>query len=787
MKAVIMAGGEGTRLRPLTLGSPKPMLPLLGRPVLEHLIGLLKSHGVTDLIITLGHQPQAVMDYFGDGTDFGVQLTYVLEEEPLGTAGSVAHCGANLGGEDFLVLSGDCVCDLDLGRLAAFHRERGAIATLALTRHQAPLEYGMVVTRPDGRVERFVEKPAWGQVVSDLVNTGIYVLSPAALERAPKGRAWDFGRDLFPALLAEDAPLYGCPLEGYWRDMGDCGDYLGCVCDALGGKVKLDPGLPLRAPGIWADQPVPEGVALVPPCWIGPQVRLEPGCLIGPHVVLDRGAWVGEKAMVQRSVLLEGAGVGPHATLYGAILDRNSTARRGAVLNEGAVLGENALAEEGAQLLERVKLWPGQRAEAGCRLTRSVTSGSQKGSLRFGDGGTIQGVLGEDLGPEALLTLGSILGTEGPVGLGCSNTPAGRMLARAAAAGISAAGGMSRTGELDCPVQWAWAAGKEKLAITLFVEAEGEGAVYLHFFDSRGLPPDRVWERKLEHAMAQGELRRVRAERVTEPQRLELSARLWAETVAHQAALGRPFLRRPTVGVARDTSEDRALGLVLKALGCQVEDRWRPGIPAFSAGHGGFRLTAQDEKGVLLDSGQLLTLVTLIEMENGGGKVAVPAGGSAAVDLVAAGYGGTVLRLDRDGEEAQGLYASLPWLWAAPSAAARICARMGTSGQKLEALMAKTPRFHAWRREVPLLSDRGRVMQALAGDRARPGSGEGLRVRTGNGWVYLTPLARRQALRILAEGPDLELAAELCDFFAQRAIQADRESCAQSTQGETKK
>lgn len=784
MKAVIMAGGEGKRLRPLTLGNPKPMVPLLGRPVLEHLIRLLKDYGVTDLTVTLGHQPQAVMDYFGDGTKFGVRLTYFVEEEPLGTAGSVAHCAAALGGEDFFVLSGDCVCDLDLGRLAAFHKERGAVATLGLYRHPTPLEYGMVVTRSDGRVEEFVEKPAWGQVVSDLVNTGIYVLSPAALERVPKERSWDFGRDLFPALLQADAPLYGCPLEGYWRDMGDCGDYLECVCDALGGKVKLDPGLPLQAPGIWAAQPVPEGVALVPPCWIASQVRLEPGCLIGPHVVLEQGTWVGEKAMVQRSVLLEGAGAGAHATLYGAILGRNATVRRGAVLNEGAVLGENSLAEEGSQLLERVKLWPGQRAEAGCRLARTVTSGSQKGSLRFGDGGTIQGVLGEDLGPEALMALGSVLGTEGPVGLGCSDTPAGRMLARAAAAGVSAAGGQVLTGELDCPVQWAWAAGKEGLTVTLFVEAEGEGPVYLHLFDCRGLPLGRAWERKLEQAMAQGELRRVRAGQVTDPQRLELSALLWAETVAHQASLGRPFLRRLTVGVGRDTPEDRALGMALKALGCQVEEQWRPGIPAFSAGHGGFRLTAQDEKGALLDSGQLLTLVTLIEMENGGGKVAVPAGGSAAVDLVAAGYGGTVLRLDRDGEEARELYASLPWLWSAPSAAVRICARMGTAGQKLEALMTKTPRFHSWRREVPLLSDRGRVMQALAGDRARPGSGEGLRVRTGSGWVYLTPLARRQALRVLAEGPDLELAAELCDSFAQRAIQADRDICEHPAQGE---
>lgn len=183
-----------------------------------------------------------------------------------------------------------------------------------------------------------------------------------------------------------------------------------------------------------------------------------------------------------------------------------------------------------------------------------------------------------------------------------------------------------------------------------------------------------------------------------------------------------------------------------------------------------------------MDAGQLLVLITLIEMENGSGKVAVPPGASAAVELVAAGYGGTVLRLDRDGDQARTLYAAQPWLRQAPAAAVRLCSRMSISGQKLESLVSKTPRFSSWRREVPLTSDRGRVMQALAREHARAPSGEGLRMRTGSGWVYLTPIARRSALRIIAEGPDLELAAELCDFFAGRAAEVDRtisEQCAQ--------
>ena len=783
MKAVIMAGGEGTRLRPLSLGNPKPMTALLGRPVMEHIIGLLKRHGITDICVTLCYKPQAVMDFFGSGERLGVRLTYFIEEEPLGTAGSVKNCMTHLGREDFLVISGDCVCDLDLSQLIQFHRERESQATLGLYHHKNPLEYGLTLTNHAGRVERFVEKPGWGQVFTDQINTGIYVLSSAAMDRVPQNTAWDFGKDLFPTLLREDAPLYALALEGYWCDMGDCKAYLDCVCDALSGKVKLDMGLPKREGGVWSAQPLPKGLNLVPPGWIGEGVVLGEGCLIGPHTVLDKGARVGDHAMVQRSILLENAAVGTRTTLYGAILCKNASARKGTVLNEGAVLGENALAEEGSTLLERVRLWPGQTAPSGCRLARSITSGSQKAALRFGDNGAIRGVLGEDMGPEALLTLGSLLGTEGPVGLGCSPTPGAGMLARAAAVGAAAAGGEVLTHSLTSPVQGAGLAAFQQLPISLFVE-ESENTVFLHLFDKAGLPLGRAKERKLEHALLQGEVRRARGDKVGRLRQMEVSQERWARQVAETAGLRRPALRRVTVAVGDATPDDRALRAALSALGCKLEREWRPGIPAFQARMGGFSLTAQDERGAVADPGQLLTLLTLIEMENGSGKVAVPPAASAAVELVAAGYGGTVLRLDRDGDQASALYAVQPWLRQAPAAAVRICARMAVSGQKLESLVSKTPRFSSWRREVPLSSDRGRVMQALAREHARQPSGEGLRMRTGNGWVYLTPIARRSALRITAEGPDLELAAELCDFYASRAAEVDRTLSNQCAQDE---
>ena len=209
--------------------------------------------------------------------------------------------------------------------------------------------------------------------------------------------------------------MSGVPGGGYWCDMGDCGAYLDCAADVLSGKVKLDMGLPQQSPGVWSAQPIPEGVTVIPPCWLGPGAAVEPGALIGPHTVLEQNSWVGRRSLVQRSVLLPGARAEERTTLYGAILCKGAAARPEAVLNEGTVLGERALAEEKAVLLEGVRLWPARVAPAGTRLSRSITSSGRREPLLFGDGGVIRGVLGEDLGPEALMTIGGVLGCSGAV------------------------------------------------------------------------------------------------------------------------------------------------------------------------------------------------------------------------------------------------------------------------------------------------------------------------------------------------------------------------------------
>lgn len=219
MKTIIMAGGEGSRLRPVTCGRPKPMVPVANRPVMFHIIELLKRHGLVDIGVTLQYKPEFIRDYFGNGGKYGVNIQYFTEEAPLGTAGSVKNARAFLD-HTFLVISGDALTDLDLSRAVDFHRRQGAMATLVLTQVSCPLEYGVVITEPDGTITRFLEKPAWGEVFSDTVNTGIYVLEPEVLEYIPHGQTFDFSKELFPLLLREKKPLFGVILPGYWCDIG---------------------------------------------------------------------------------------------------------------------------------------------------------------------------------------------------------------------------------------------------------------------------------------------------------------------------------------------------------------------------------------------------------------------------------------------------------------------------------------------------------------------------------------------------------------------------------------
>src|SRR5207245_9162709 len=258
-QAVVMAGGEGSRLRPLTINRPKPMVPIVDKPCLGHIFELLKRHGIEESFVTLQYLASVIQQRYGDGGRIGMRLRYSVEETPLGTGGSVRQITPDLDGT-FLVISGDALTDIDLSKVIAFHKERKAAVTLTLYHVPNPLEYGVVITNEDGRITKFLEKPSWGEVFSDTINTGIYVIEPRVLQRYAIGEAFDFSKDLFPQLLADGEPLYGYVASGYWTDVGSIAEYSRATADLLQGTMTAEP----------------LGVEILPGVFAGGEVEIEP-------------------------------------------------------------------------------------------------------------------------------------------------------------------------------------------------------------------------------------------------------------------------------------------------------------------------------------------------------------------------------------------------------------------------------------------------------------------------------------------------------------------------------
>ena len=367
MKAVIMAGGEGTRLRPLTSNIPKPMMPLANKPMMEHIVRLLRDHGFTDIVVTLAFLPQAIRTYFGDGSEFGVRMRYASEETPLGTAGSVRNAMAELD-ESFLVISGDVLTDIDLTALVEHHQESKAAATIGLRRVEDPVEFGIVITRDDGTVERFLEKPTWGQVFSDTINTGIYVLEPGTFEFIAAGKPVDFAADVFPAMLDAMLPVHGKVLEGYWEDVGTIEAYSRAHQDVLDGKVSVEiDGFGLGE-GIWLG----EGAEVDPPA------RIDGPAIIGDYCRIEAGAHL--RALHRARLQRAGRRRTPTSSTPSSTTTPTSALRcgcgvrssavppicaAGARCEEGVVLGDECYVGEHAVLNPGVKVYPFKTVEPG--------------------------------------------------------------------------------------------------------------------------------------------------------------------------------------------------------------------------------------------------------------------------------------------------------------------------------------------------------------------------------------------------------------------------------------
>src|SRR6266581_4712982 len=453
-----MAGGEGTRLRPMTANQPKPLLPVVNRPIMEHVLRLLRRHGFDETVVTVQFLAALVRNYFGDGEEFGMSLQYATEEMPLGTAGSVRNAEDALRDEPFLVISGDALTDMDLTELVRFHKEKGALVTVALAKVPNPLEFGIVITQEDGQIQRFLEKPTWGQVFSDTVNTGLYVMEPEVLAEVPPGQVVDWSADVFPKLLDRGAPLYGYVSDSYWEDVGTHESYLKAQADVLARRVQTDIAGFEVSPGVW----------------------VAPGAEVDADAVLTGPLCIGDYAKIEA----------------------------------GAVVGDECVIEPEAYLSAGVKVYPFKTIEAGAVVNTSVIWESRGQRTLFGPRG-VSGLVNVEVTPELAVRLASAYATTLKKGSMVTTSRDVSRAARALKRAVQCALNASAINVLDLEAQplpvarFETARGECSGGIALRTAPGDPQSLDIIFLDGSGADVSQAARRKIERVFSRQEYRRA--------------------------------------------------------------------------------------------------------------------------------------------------------------------------------------------------------------------------------------------------------------------------------------
>lgn len=393
MKAIVLAGGFGTRIQPLTNSVPKPMLPILNRPMMEHIIIKLRDElGITEIGVLLYFKPDIIKDHFKDGKDLGVKIQYFLPDDDYGTAGAVAFAREFLD-ETFIIVSGDLVTNFDFKKIKKFHEKKKSELTITLTPVENPLQFGVVIANEEDRIEKFLEKPSWGEVFSDTINTGIYIIEPSVLDLIPFKQNYDFAKDLFPDMMKKDIPLWGCPLKGYWRDVGNPESYRDVYKDIMNGDIKL----PYKGNSEEVDKGVvyrEKGVKL------NKKIRVEGTVILGNNVSIDEGVTlkncvIGDNTRVSKhsevldSVLWHDVKIGTKVKLNNSVICNDNVIKDDSKASFGVIMAEKCLVNKKVSFEKDIIMWPDKVVEAGSVVSANIIWGNKYKSSIFEDGAVI--------------------------------------------------------------------------------------------------------------------------------------------------------------------------------------------------------------------------------------------------------------------------------------------------------------------------------------------------------------------------------------------------------------
>jgi mannose-1-phosphate guanylyltransferase/phosphomannomutase len=806
------------------------MVPIVSRPVMEHILLLLKQHGITEVVVTLQYMAGVIQSYFGDGSQLGMHIDYTVEDVPLGTAGSVKQA-QHLLTEPFMVISGDALTDYDLTAIIEYHRQRGAAATLTLARVPNPLEYGVVITNDDGTVRQFLEKPSWSEVFSDTVNTGIYVLEPKVLNYIPSSQSFDFSQDLFPILMRNGDPIYGYISEGYWCDVGNLEEYARATRDVLEGHVKVVPEGRDMGNGIWMGERVDiaPDARLIGPIWLGDEVKIGPGAeIIGPTVIRPNTI-VDRRATIDRSVIWHSCYLGERAEIRGAILARQVSVKSNGVIFEGSVIGDNSTIEEGAIIRANVKIWPNKQVEAGATVSSSIIWGQQGRRLLFGRNG-VTGLSNVDMTPEFAAKLGAAYGGTLPlhstVAVNRDLYRTSRMIKRGIVSGLSSAGvNVWDLTSLPLPVARYFTRVSAAVgAVHVRVSLTDRRMIDVKLMDKLGRDADRALERKVEGLFFREDFRRAQLDEIGS---ITYAAEAeWRYREGYLAAVDAQTVAMSNPHIVIDYGQGATGGILpalLDQLGCKVvalnagvEDNRLaqhgtdlqetlkqlqaitaalPTELGISLEMSGERIALVDGQGRMVPSMTALAAVTAMafqaykergEVAAAPPIVAVPVTAPNILETIAERYGGIIQRtkansqaimaaataenviLAGDGEGGL-IFPQFHPSFDAMFAVAKILELLATLGTSLGAVVSSLPRYYQSTTSVTVAwESKGKVMRMLNENyRSQRGRHiDGIRIEMGDEWVLVLPDADRPLFHIVAEARSEQAAKSLADKYA---------------------
>ncbi len=827
-----MAGGEGTRLRPMTANQPKPMLPVVNKPIMEHVLRLLRRHKLTETVVTVQFLASMVRNYFGDGDDFGMSLQYATEETPLGTAGSVKNAEDALRDEPFLVISGDALTDIDLSKLIAFHNEQGAMVTVGLTRVPDPLEFGIIIVDEDGRIQRFLEKPTWGQVFSDTVNTGIYVMQPEVLAHVPAGEVVDWSADVFPRLLEQGAPLYGWVGDGYWEDVGSHESYLKAQADVLAGRVQAHIDGFEVSPGVWVAEGAevdPEAVLTGPLC-IGDYAKIEAGAQLREYTVVGSNVIVKEGSFLHRAVVHSNVYVGRGVTLRGCVVGKNTDVMGSVRVEEGAIVGDECVIEPDAYLSAGVKVYPFKTIEAGAVVNTSVIWESRGQRTLFGPRG-VSGLVNVEITPELCVRLASAYATTLKKGAVVTTSRDASRAARALKRAVHGALNASAINVVDLEAQPMPVARFETSrsecsgGIALRTTPGDPQSIDIIFMDARGADLSQSAQRKLERVFSRQEYRRAFPGEIAEltyPPRVveaythellrcvdmsgvrEANLKVVADCAGGTASLVLPGLlgkigvdvltvnnrldeASPTQSIAEVRADLHRLAELVKSSGAAFGVRFD---------QVGERIALVDDQGSMVSEERaLLVVLDLVAAERRQGRVALPVTTTRVAEEVCTYHG---VQVDWTSTSLHGLNeaaAAPDVIFAADgrggfvvpefsqtidgiAAFTWLLGLVARTRLTLSQIQARLPAAYLLKRSMPTpWAAKGMVMRTVveaAGD-ATIDTTDGVRViEPGLGWILVLPDPSEAVTHLWAEGTDADVAQSLLEKWAAVVERAGR-------------